>query len=205
MDTTGVPVDRRGWRAIAGLALVGVGVLSTMGIITAEALYPGYSTASHTISVLGGASGPGGVVEPSATIFNGSIILSGLLVFVAAAGLDRVYRHRPLTAVVVVAGVGLVGVGVFPTQYDTLHGVAALLAFGGTGLSAIVAARVAEGPMTSVSAAVGLVVLVALALFVTLESANPLGIGGLERWVSYPAQVWTVGFGGYLLGNDDSA
>jgi len=51
-------IDRS--QTIAGLALVGVGIVSTLGIITAEALYPGYSTAEQTISALGAATASGG-------------------------------------------------------------------------------------------------------------------------------------------------
>ena len=187
-------------RTAAGLVLVGVGATSTLGIVTAEALYPGYSTSRQTISALGAASGPGGAVQPAATVFNGAMVLSGLLVLVAAVGLSRAYDRRSLTAVVAVTGVGVAGVGVFPAQYGVVHFVAALVAFAGGGLSALLVATVVRGAFRYVSAVLGLVALVALALFLALGDATALGVGGLERWITYPTQLWATAFGGYLLG-----
>lgn len=192
--------DAERGRTIAGLALVGVGIVSTLGIITAEALYPGYSTAEQTISALGAASDSGGAVQPSATIFNGAMILSGLLTLVAASGIDRVYDRRWLTAVVAISGLGVAGVGVFPAHQPTPHFVAAFLAFAAGGLSAIAAAFVVRRPFSYLSAGLGVVALVALVLFVALGGSTALGIGGLERWITYPTQLWVTAFGGYLLG-----
>lgn len=194
--------DRDRYRTIAGTSLVGVGIVSILGIITAEALYPGYDPAAQTISALGAARGPGGAVQPSATIFNGAMVVVGLLTLAAAYALHRVYEHRWLTAIVAVSGLGVAGVGIFPAQYSTPHAIAAFLAFGGGGLSAIVAATVVRGPFRHLSVSLGVVALVALALFVALGGSTSLGIGGLERWITYPTQIWVTAFGGYLLGAD---
>ena len=187
-------------RRIAGLSLVGVGIVSVLGIIAAEAFYPGYDPSAQTISALGAAGDPGGAVQPSATIFNGAMIVSGLLTLVAAAGIHRAYERRWLTAVVVLTGLGVVGVGVFPAQYGVPHAVAAFLAFGAGGLSAVVAAAVVRGPFRYLSVALGVGSLTALAGFVALGGSTPLGIGGLERLITYPTQIWVTAFGGYLLG-----
>ncbi|MCU4800712.1 DUF998 domain-containing protein [Halobacteria archaeon HArc-gm2] len=194
-------VDRG--RTIAGLALVGVGIVSTLGIVTAEALYPGYSTAEETISALGASIGPAGLVQPSATIFNGAMILSGLLTLVAADGIDRVYDRRWLTAIVALTGLGVAGVGIFPADQPAPHFAAAFLAFAGGGLSAIAAALVVRRPFSYLSAGLGVVALIALALFVALGGSTVLGIGGLERWITYPTQLWVTAFGGYLLGTGE--
>lgn len=196
-------MERDRYRTLAGASLVAVGAVSTLGIITAEALYPAYSTATQTISALGATSGPGGtVVEPSATIFNGAMLVSGLLTVVAAYGLHRVFERRALTAVVAVTGLGVAGVGLFPAQYGVTHSIAAFLAFGGGGLSALVTAALVRGGFGYVSAILGTLTLVALALFVALGGSTPLGIGGLERWITYPTQVWVTAFGGFLLGGE---
>lgn len=195
--------DRERYRTIAGLALVSVGIASILGIITAEAFYTGYDPTTQTISALGAASGAGGAVQPSATIFNGAMLLSGLLTLVAAFGIHRVYDNRVLTALVTLSGLGVAGVGVFPAQYSGPHAVAALTAFGAGGISAIVAATVVRGPFRYVSAALGVVALLAMAGFVSLGGSTALGIGGLERWITYPTQIWVTAFGGYLLGMSD--
>lgn len=193
-------MDRDRRRPAAGTALVAAGFVSILGIITAEALYPGYSTADQTVSALGAASGDAGAVQPSATIFNGAMVVSGALVVVAAFCLRNLFEARALPVVVAVTGAGVAGVGLFPAQYAVPHAVAAFVAFGGSGLSALVTAAVVGGGFRYVSAALGVVTLVALAGFVALGGATPLGIGGLERWITYPAQVWVVAFGGFLLG-----
>jgi hypothetical membrane protein len=32
-----------------------------------------------------------------------------------------------------------------------------------------------------------------------------LGIGGMERMIVYPTLIWTVAFGGYLIGSKETA
>lgn len=183
-------------RAVAGVSFVGVGVLMFLATTAAEAFYPGYSTTTQTISALGGPDAP-----PTARlVFNGTIVASGLWLAGAAYSLHRVYGSRPLTASAAVTGLGgLVGVGLFPMQTGLPHTIAAVLAFGGSGVTALVAATVFRGPFRAASAALGGLVLVTFGYFVALQGSTPLGIGGLERWVHYLALAWTTAAGGYLL------
>lgn len=202
--TDGAGAGDRRYATVAGLALVGTGVVSVLGIVTAEALYPGYVPRSNTISRLG-TTAPGEVVRPAATVFNGAIVVSGLLVLLAAYGFYRLDWPRWLVAVVAATGAGVAGVGLFPTQYGPIHAAVALVAFAGGGASAVGAAGVVSGPFRYVSAGLGVVALTALVLFVTVGSGNPLGVGGLERWITYPVQLWATAFGGYLLGDGAAA
>ena len=70
------------------LSLAGMAIL--MGIIIAEALYPAaYRTSANTISDLGGTRPPDSVVlQPSAAIFDITMIVAGLLI-IAGAYLGR--------------------------------------------------------------------------------------------------------------------
>lgn len=188
------------YRTVAGLALFAAGTVTVLGFVTAEVLFPGYSAADQTISRLGATGDPYDVVRPAATVFNGTMLVTGALVVVAAACLHRSYERRVLTGCVALAGVGVLGVGLFPIQTGVWHAIPALLAFGFGGLSAIVAATVVGPPLRYVSVALGVVSLVALVGFVGLGDAAPLGVGGIERWVAYPILLWETGFGGYLLG-----
>jgi hypothetical protein len=43
--------------------------------------------------------------------------------------------------------------------------------------------------------------LAALALFAG-NTYLGLGAGGMERMIFYPAMIWTLGFGAYLLGEE---
>jgi len=183
-------------RALAGAAFLAGSVLTTLGFTTAEAFYPGYSTSTQTISALGAAGAP----AASRAVFNGVMVATGALTLVAAYGLARAGEQRAFAAVVAVTGVGgFAGVGLFPAQTGGPHLIAALLAFGGIGVSALFAAATWRGPFRYASAALGALELLALAGFLVLEGATPLGIGGLERWVAYLGAAWAAAFGGALL------
>ncbi|RXE55667.1 hypothetical protein ABH15_05340 [Methanoculleus taiwanensis] len=191
-------------RMLAGALLFGVGVLALMGIITAESLYPGYSTSLNAISDLGATMPPGSIiVEPSATIFNITMMVSGLLTLAAAYCIHRAFGQLVVTVPLVLFGLGVLGVGIFPGNYGTVHALFALLAFSAGGVAAVAAYRVETPPLRYFSVALGAISLTDLALYFILGDASPfaiLGIGGLERWIAYPILVWVTGFGGYLMG-----
>lgn len=182
-------------RGLAGVALVAGGTITVLGFVTAEALFPGYSTSTQTISALGSARGTPG----SRAVFNGTMVVAGLLLVLAASGLHRSIARRPVVGILGVTGLGIVGVGVFPSQTGIPHLLAALLAFAGLGVGALAVAWQEDGPFRWLSGVLGTFELVALVLFVTIGGRTPLGIGGLERWVAYLGLVWAVAFGGYLL------
>jgi len=184
------------YRTVAGVAIVAVGVLFSLGFTTAEAFYPGYSTSAKTISALGSDSG----TATSRLVFNGVMVAAGLLMVVAAYALRRVYESATIPATVAVTGVvGFAGVGLFPAQTGASHTIAALVSFGGTGILALLAARYTTGPYRYVSAALGILELLALVAFVALGGNTALGVGGLERYVAYLGVVWAPTYGGYLL------
>src|SRR2546423_8973351 len=86
-------VFERALQKIGGALLFVAGAAILMGIITAEALYPaGYSTSRNDISDLGATRPPHSViVQPSATIFDTTMILTGLLIIVAAYCMHRAF------------------------------------------------------------------------------------------------------------------
>lgn len=187
----------------AGALLFVAGAVILMGIITAEAVYPApYTTGGNEISDLGGTRPPDGVVlQPSATIFDLTMIASGLLVIAGAACLHLGLRRRSATLAVGALGVGALGVGVFPGYVAGWHALFALLTFLSGGIAAIVTARVTQPPFRYLSAALGLISLASLLSYLVLGDGSPLatlGAGGVERWVAYPIVIWITGFGGYL-------
>lgn len=183
-------------RTLAGAAFLTGAVLTMLGFTTAEAFYPGYSTSTQTISALGAADAP----AASQAVFNGAMVVAGALTLVAAYGLVRAGEHRAFVAVVAVTGVGgFAGVGLFPAQTGLPHLIAALLAFGGIGIAALVAAATRQGPFRYASAALGVFELLALVGFLGLQGSTVLGIGGIERWVAYLGAAWAAAFGGSLL------
>jgi hypothetical membrane protein len=188
----------------AGACLFLAGVVVFLGIMTAEALYPGYSTSANTISDLGGTLPPESlVILPSAAVFDAAMIVAGLLGIGGAYLLQRAVRDGWVTVPLAVFGIGVFGVGIFNGTYGTVHALFAFLAFVGGAISAILAARIETSPFREISVILGIISLSALALFFFQGVNGPvaiLGIGGLERWVAYPVALWVTGFGGYLLG-----
>ena len=141
------------------------------------------------------------MLQPSTTIFNLTMMASGLLVLVGAAFLQLALAHRPTTLVVAVVGMGALGVGVFPGNTGGIHAVFAMFTFIGGGIAAIVTARETRPPFSYLSAALGAVSLAVLFSYLLLGDGTPiapLGVGGVERWVAYPIVIWITAFGGYL-------
>ena len=194
---------------VAGAALFGAGSLLLMAIITAEALYPfAYSTARNEISDLGGTRPPEGLVfQPSATIFNMAMLLSGVLVTIGAVFSQRVFGRLVVTVPAAVLGVAAVLVALFPGNTGTPHAIAAMVAFFAGGFAAVLSSTAVRAPFRFALLALGAVNLVLLASYFALGDANPLwalGVGGAERWIAYPEILWMLGFGGYLAGSSEA-
>jgi len=199
-------------RSIAGFGLTLSGFIGFMGIITAEVLYPNYST-RQDISDLGSTRPPNPVIqEPSATIFNSTMLLTGAVVILSAYLLYRVMDRRGFPLALTVFGVGAFGVGVFPGNVTPWHGYFALLTFFSGAITAILSARIVSRPFSFLCGLFGgiaLLTLISVFFFgLILSSPSPLaflGAGGIERWVVYPVILWLPAFGGYLMaGSDDT-
>ena len=178
-------------RKIAGLLLFIGGIECVLGIIMAEALYSGYSTSENYISDLG--------VGPSSLIFNSSIFLMGMLAVGAAYFIQRAFNFRLFSTMSAITGIGAMGVGVFTEDAGVIHAVFSLITFLFAGLSAILSYKLQKPPLSYLSIVLGALSLSALALFGSGIFLG-LGKGGMERMIAYPALLWAVGFGGYLIG-----
>jgi len=192
-------------RKLAGLLLFVAAAQFLMGMLFAEALYPGYSISGNYISDLGAfcngvfpAAGVCVIYQPTSTIFNSSVFLLGLLLVIAAYVFWRPLRWRTFSLLVLLTGVGAMGVGVFPEIFPVAHEITSDIAFIFAGISAIWAYRLTKSPMSYLSVILGVVNLVAVVLF-TANILFGLGVGGMERTIVYPVVLWAVGFGGYLM------
>ncbi|WP_179747422.1 DUF998 domain-containing protein [Natronoarchaeum philippinense] len=193
--------------SVAGSSLVVSGFIAFMGIITAEVLHPNYST-RQDISDLGSTRPPNPIIhEPSATIFNSTMLVTGALVLVAAYFLFRAVDRRGFPVALAIFGASIFGVGVFPGNVTPWHGLFALLTFFTGGITVVLSSRVVSRPFSVLCGLFGglsLLVLVSV-FFYGLVVGGPhplafLGSGGIERWVVYPLVLWILAFGGYLLG-----
>ncbi len=184
----------------AGTLLFLAGFIALMGIITGEIFYPaGYSTANSEISDLGSTRPPEALIyQPSATIFNGTMILTGILVLAGAFFAHRAGWERWSSLLLALVGTGILGVGIFPGNVGTLHGLSAMLTFIGGGIAAVMSARALCGPFRFIAVLLGCITLLALLGLGVLMPV--LGDGGAERWIAYPIIFWLTGLGGYFLG-----
>lgn len=193
------------YQNIAGALLFVAGVVIFLGIITAETLYPGYNTAQDMISDLGATEPPNRIIiQPSATIFNVSMMVCGLCIILSALYIHRALYRSIVTLPIVLFGIGALGVGIFPGNYGAVHGISALITFIFGGLAAIMSYKVTTSPFRYLSVILGSIALLDLLLYYMLGRSSPFtifGMGGLERWIAYPIALWVTGFGGYLMGS----
>lgn len=162
-------------------------------LVVAEAVddrTPAYNVGTNYISDLGVGSG--------APVFNGSIIVLGILLLLAVYFGFRTFHDWFLTIALLLAGGGAIGVGVFTEDFPGIHTVVSFLTFFGTGLAAIVAYRITKPPLSYVGVIAGVLSFLALGLFAS-ETYLGLGVGGMERMIVLPVIGWALAFGGSLL------
>lgn len=178
-------------RKMAGAFLFVGNVQFLLGMVIAEALYPGYSVSEDYISDLG--------VGTTSLIFNSSVFLLGVAAVAGAYFIQRAFGSRILSVLLTLTGLGAMGVGLFPETFGVIHGIASLITFVFGGLSAIMSYKLQKPPLSYASVLLGALSLVALALFGSSTYLG-LGKGGMERMIAYPTLLWAVGFGSHLMG-----
>ena len=191
---------------VAGMLFFIAATQFGLGLIIAEALYPGYSVSDNYISDLG--------IGPSAIIFNSSVFLLGLLLLIGTYFLRHISNFKTVNMLLLLMAIGAMGVGVFTKTYRTAHGAVATMAFFFSGLSAISSFKVLKKPLSLISIILGTITLVALVLFssgmitsgsltsdVAYDSDFYLGLGpgGMEHMILYPALMWLAGFSWHLV------
>jgi hypothetical membrane protein len=186
------------YRKVAGALVFVGGSQFVFGMLVAESLYPGYSISQNYISDLG--------AGPSALIFNSSVFLFGLMIIVSAYFVHRSMKDRLTTGLLMLAGAGAMGVGVFPENYPAMHEIVSDIAFIFGGLLPIASCRLGRKPFSYLSVVMGVVSLSAMVLLSAQYSFSlgeqyllGLGPGGMERMIVYPILLWVAAFGGYAM------
>lgn len=186
----------------SGLLFFLAGSIILMGIITAETFYPEkytYTTSDSMISDLGATEPPNSIItQPSATIFNFSMMIVGILILLGTYFLFMALNDKIATILIGLLGLGALGVGIFPGNVNPQHPLFALTTFISGGLSAIYSYRLINSPFKYLSVLFGITGL--FFLFTAIIFIPIMGGGGVERWVAYPIVMWLIGFGGYLMG-----
>ncbi len=177
--------------------------------ILSEVIYAAYGTGGYNestnyISDLGATCPTHGpcYIPPSGYLYDTTIVILGLFILAGAYFLQRAFRYKPATAMIALAGIGAIGVGVFPETTGIVHGIFSLIVFLFAGLAALVTANFQRKPLFFFSIILGVVTLVALVLYMGGIYAG-LGAGGMERVVVWPVLLWSIGFGGHLMATDD--
>jgi hypothetical membrane protein len=187
----------------SGLLLFLAGFIIFMGIITGEIFYSlDFNTRDNYISELAAPLPPNTIVpQPSASIFNISMIVAGILIIAATFFVQGVFR-KPLASIPIgLFGIGILGVGIFPGDVVPWHGIFAIVIFFSGGIAAIASFKIVCSPFRYIFICLGIIALVFL--FFSRFFIPSLGVGGAERWLFYPLVFWLTGLGAYLLGIKD--
>jgi hypothetical membrane protein len=186
-------------RRIVGVLLFAGALIALFGIHLAEFLYPEYSVSGNFISDLGATCRATCIVyQPSALIFNTSVIILGILILSYSYLIWKEFQSLIMPLLFGLSGFGAVGVGLFPETAGFLHVIVSFITFFFGALAAIAASRIVKTPFSCFSVLMGLASLMALVLY-GLEIYLGLGPGGMERMIAYPILLWGIGFGGYMM------
>jgi len=183
-------------KIIAGLFGFVAIVQFTLAVIICEALYSGYSVGQQFISDLGNWSLAGNY----AAIFNASIIIAGILGIASAHFIQKAFKNRLFTSLLMVSTFCDILIGVFAEDISMpAHGISALfsLIFGLGGM--FMSSKFVKSPLSYVPFVLGGMIVVAVILQVSGFYLD-LGLGGIERLEIYPSLLWTLVFDGYLIG-----
>jgi hypothetical membrane protein len=159
-----------------------------------------YSNQIHYVSELG--------VGSTAPIFNISTIVLGLMIAGASSMFYLKDRKLLFSSLLFTAGVGAMGVGVFPANIQPAHGIFQVLALWFGAFSAILSFRKQEAPVSYISAVLGALSFVTSIVFFPylglgvndMSTFLGLGKGVMERIVIYSLVLWFFGYGYHIAG-----
>jgi hypothetical membrane protein len=185
---------------LAGILLWALAAQFMTVIMVAASMAPAYDLAGGAISDLG-------VIPETALLFNTSLLAVGMLNVLAGYALHSAFRRAWILPTFVVAGIGAIGAGLVPLDRGGLHGLLALVAFVAFNAQALACGRLVTGPLRAISIGSGLVGLAFVVLMVVGDSGltaafGPIGHGGAERMIVYPAMLWMLAFGGYFMAGE---
>ena len=187
-------------KRIAGLlGFVGV-VQFVLAVIICEAIYSGYSVGQQYISDLGNWSLAGNY----AAIFNVSIIFAGTLGIASAYFIQRAFKNRLFTSLLMINTFCNILIGVFAEDISMpMHGISALIGLifglGATFMSS----KFVKSPLSYAPIILGGVIIVAVVLQASGYYLG-LGLGGIERLEIYPSLLWGLVFDAYLIGESSN-
>ncbi|OPX59879.1 MAG: hypothetical protein A4E30_01223 [Methanomassiliicoccales archaeon PtaB.Bin215] len=185
-------------RELAGIllfaAIVQFAFLANIGQI----LYEGYSLKDTLLSDLGVWE------QPSALLFNTSLVMFGILGIGVGVVLwpDKKLNFIPL--LFVLCGIGMLIMAAFPITIEWAHDVGAFLSFVLIAVAALCCFWTFPGPFGYASLFLGLIGFFTEITYKT-ETYFGLGAAGSERMIVYPLFFWMAAFAAVLFYSDENA
>jgi hypothetical membrane protein len=187
-------------KKIAGLLGFVATVQFVLVVIICEALYSGYSVGQQFISDLGNWSLAGNY----AAIFNASIIIAGILGIASAYFIQKAFKNRLFTSLLMISTFCYILIGVFAEDISMpMHGISALIGLI-LGLGAtFMTYKFVKLPLSYAPIILGGMIIVAVVLQASGNYLG-LGLGGIERLEIYPSLLWGLVFDAYLIGESSN-
>lgn len=182
---------------LPGLLLIYAGLKIFFGIILSEIFFNNYSTKNNVVSDLGRSASPTNSPTTSVVIFNGAMIVAGIAITYSAFRLIPVIDKNYITIPLIIHGIAVACVGIFPSNLSIPHTIAAITTFLTVEFVAVAAITYIGSPLSWVSAILGIFGFISLLTYPVIKTY--LGDGGAERLIIYPTTLWLVIFGVYLL------
>ena len=185
----------------AGIFLVIGAIQFLLAVNISEALFPGFSVSTNTLSDLGG-SLP--LVEPSAIIFSLSSIILGIFILAAVYLILKSGGCRLFSSCIAIFGISMILQSIFPEYTLTSHEFFVIIASISGSLALIFSYRLGINiAMTIISIVLGFTALITMVTVFLLGvgPSNPLyilGNGGTNGLIIYPIVLYITALGGYL-------
>ena len=186
-------------KGMAGLIIFVGTVQWFFMILISESFQPGYNSSLHYVSSLG--------VGTTALAYNLSIIIFGLSLVVSSIILYKTLSIKLFILLLLITGIFIIGVGVFPEDSRPMHGYVTAFAFIFAVSLPIVSFKMLNRLFSYISIVLGLITLTLLIFFfpylgLPAESTTTiLGLakGTMERLVIYPLLIWMISFSVSLM------
>jgi len=185
-------------RELAGILLFVAIVQFAFLANISQILYEGYSITDTLLSDLGVWE------QPSALLFNTSLVLFGVLGISIGAVLwpDKKLNFIPL--LFVLCGIGMLIMAAFPISIEWAHDVGAFLSFVLIAVAALCCYWTFPGPFGYASLILGIIGFFTEITYKT-EIYFGLGAAGSERMIIYPLFFWMAAFAAVLFYSDQNA
>jgi hypothetical membrane protein len=190
-------------REKAGTLLLAGCIIQFFGMQIAEYVYPGYSVSHNYISDLGAHN------LTSAFLFNITLFIFGAAVIISLYWMKKDGMDKVFCYLLMFAGLGAIIVSIFNEKtISAIHYTGAFMAFCLTAFAAMRSySTIFKGKIQGkFSLVLGIVGFVAAICQITTRNVDDflgLGVGGMERMLYYPAVIFAIMLGVFLINSGE--